>query len=139
MSERAVALDELEPGSPEYLSLKYLEAIKAQDFMAAKSYASRNCIAQQRWQLEGNSGVAQNISRMSFTHIVVNEETTKRGEKNYELHFYVQSEIDAKPYWTPLSHWFLKMNGKWLLVSYAEYHKGKLFPKELDPPLSSKP
>lgn len=134
ISETAVAAETLEPGTPPYIAIKYQEALKAGDFTAALNYASRHRVLSQKWQMDGNPGIAENISRMSLTHIAVDEEKTKLEEHKCELHFYVQSNREGKPYWCKLHAWFLKIDGKWLLVHLGEYKKEKLFPKELDPP-----
>jgi hypothetical protein len=131
ISDSAVLVETLEQGSPEYISIKYLEALQASDFAVALKYASRHCVASQEWQMEGNRAIAETIRNFQLTHIAVIKDHTKKEENRCALFFYIKNNIDGKIYWEKIGNWFLKIDGKWVLVHFGEYEEGNLFKKEL--------
>jgi hypothetical protein len=124
------SIDTLQAGSPEGITINYLKEMKSGNYESARKMASDYCFRTLQHKLKTQDGVRQNIDQLIFTEYALRKKGTLIEEDRCVVALWVRTRKDNGSLgWGDYNGYFLKIDGKWLQVHFAEYTEKSIFPK----------
>ncbi len=125
-----VPISELKEGTPEYIAVKFYQALQAGDLTEAGKYASKSLMAEFEWKLSGpnrQEGVVQNLKAVVFTEVSLCEAKNEVDGDRLVLSFLLRKKAeDGSLGWGVYNPRFMRISGNWLMVTYAEHARNQL-------------
>lgn len=96
-ASKIIQISDLKPDTPEYVAIKYYQALQSYNFEEAAKYASKAQLAQMIDKLKGpnrQEGVIANLKATVFTEILVDESLNVLDKDRLKLSLFIRKNRD---------------------------------------------